>query len=85
MKIEMCGMRYCPNCKKVLETRVTPEGYKQVVFRGVPVKRRKIVCGKNRDGLDGCGHFWFTFEVPEFALTELSQDEELTLGDALMV
>jgi hypothetical protein len=65
------GHRYCPNCKRIVETRVLAEGYAQVLYRGVLVKRRKIVCGRNRDGLGGCGHVWFTYEIPEEVLPEI--------------
>jgi hypothetical protein len=34
------GHRYCPNCKKVVETRVLLEGYCQTDFHGIPAKKR---------------------------------------------
>ena len=37
-------------------------------YRNVCVKRRKIVCGTDRDGTGGCGHMWFTIEVPDVAV-----------------
>ena len=54
------GMKYCPVCKEVAITKALGS-YSQVDFRGVPVKRRKIV-HLEEDG--GCGHEWFTVEVP---------------------
>jgi hypothetical protein len=68
MDIRRGGKRYCPHCEKVVETRVLPEGYKQIDYRGVLAKRRKIVCGTDRDGTGGCGHMWFTIEVPDVAV-----------------
>jgi hypothetical protein len=44
------------------------EGYKQMVYRGVPVKRRKVVCGRNREGDGGCGAEWYSYEIPECVL-----------------
>ena len=68
MRIRRGGYRYCPFCKEIVETRVLPEGYRQLVYRGVPVKRRKSICGMDRDGRGGCGHEWFTYEIPETVL-----------------
>ena len=62
------GHRYCPFCKEIVETRVLPGGYRQLVYRGVPVKRRKSICGMDREGRGGCGHEWFTYEIPETVL-----------------
>jgi len=58
------GMKYCPNCKEVVTTKALGS-YSQVVFEGVPVKRRKIV-HLEEDG--GCGHEWYTVEVVEDVL-----------------
>ena len=55
------GMKYCPNCKKVVVTKALPN-YSQIDFKGVQVKRRKIV-HLEEDG--GCGHSWYTVEVVE--------------------
>ena len=65
MALRTGGRRFCPNCNEVVETRVLPEGYKQIDYHGVLAKRRKIVCGTDRDGKNGCGHMWFTIEVPD--------------------
>ena len=59
------GHRYCPNCKKVVETRVLLEGYCQTDFPGVPAKRRQVVCGTDAEGFGGCGTKWFTLEIVE--------------------
>lgn len=59
------GHRYCPNCKRIVETRVMPGGYSQVIFRGLPAKRREVICGTNAQGLNGCGTRWFTLEIEE--------------------
>lgn len=53
--------RYCPNCGKVVIAKVIGK-YSQVNFNGIPVKRREIVHLES-DG--GCGHCWYTLELPE--------------------
>ena len=58
------GMKYCPMCKQVVVTKAL-SNYSQVVFKGVPGKRRKIV-HLEEDGGYGCT--WFTFEMPEEVL-----------------
>ena len=58
------GMKYCPICREVTITKALGS-YSQVDFRGVPVKRRKIV-HLEEDG--GCGHEWYTVEVPAYML-----------------
>ena len=68
MEVRRGGRKFCPGCKSITETRVLPEGYSQVLYHGVPVKRRKIVCGRNRQGLGGCGYIWFTYEIPDIVL-----------------
>ena len=55
------GMKFCPNCKEVVVTKVIGH-YSQVVYQGIPVKRRKIA-HLEADG--GCGHCWYTCEVTE--------------------
>jgi GAF domain-containing protein len=44
------------DCSTNLLGPVLQEGYKQIVYRGVPVKRRKIVCGviEQNGGLAFC-------------------------------
>ena len=74
------GHRYCPNCKRVVETRVLLEGYRQVEVHGILAKKRQVICGKDRQGTGsprndrpdgsgihtgGCGTRWFTLEIPE--------------------
>jgi len=59
------GQRNCPNCKKVVETRVLLEGYSQTEVQGIPAKRRQIICGTDAKGSNGCGRKWFTLEILE--------------------
>jgi len=59
------GHRYCPNCKKIVETRVLLEGYSQTEFHGIPAKKRQIICGTDAEGSNGCGTKWFTLEMQE--------------------
>lgn len=56
------GYKYCPNCKRVVVTKVLAEGYAQIDHRGIRIKRRKIT-HLVEDG--GCGHTWMTYEIPE--------------------
>jgi len=60
------GMKYCPNCRKVVLTKVL-QNYSQVDYRGIRGKRRKIV-HLEEDG--GCGFCWYTVEVAEDVLDE---------------
>ena len=59
------GNRYCPNCKKIVETRVLLEGYCQTDFHGIPAKKRQVICGTDAEGKNGCGEKWFTLEILE--------------------
>ncbi len=59
------GQKYCPECKQVVITKALPN-YSQVEYRDILVKRRKI-CHLEEDG--GCGHTWYTIELPEDVLT----------------
>jgi len=62
------GMRYCPECRKVVETRVLV-GNTQTETHGIAGKKRKVI-HRTEDG--GCGHEWYTVEVPEdFIITTL--------------
>ena len=61
------GMKYCPNCRQVVLTKVL-QNCLQINFKGIRGKRRKIV-HLEEDG--GCGHCWYTVEVLEDALNEL--------------
>jgi len=61
------GRKYCPNCNEVVETRALPY-YKQIEIGRIPVKKRKI---KHRVEEGGCGHAWFTIELPIDLLDEL--------------
>ncbi len=59
------GHRFCPNCKKIVETRVLLEGYSQVEIFGILAKRRQVICGTDPEGSNGCGTKWFTLEILE--------------------
>ena len=59
------GHRYCPTCKKVVETRVLLEGYCQTEVLGILAKKRQVICGTDAEGTGGCGTRWFTLEMPE--------------------
>lgn len=65
------GHRYCPNCKRIVETRVLPGGYSDTVFRNIPAKRRQIICGTDEQGNNGCGTKWYTLEIEETALNAI--------------
>lgn len=56
------GFRYCPECKQVIDAKALSGGYRQVAFNGVIAKRRKVI-HREQDG--GCGHSWWTLEIPE--------------------
>ena len=59
------GNRYCPSCKKIVETRVLLEGYCKTDFHGIPAKKRQVIYGTDAEGLNGCGTKWFTLEILE--------------------
>jgi hypothetical protein len=59
------GHRYCPTCKRVVETRVLLEGYCQTEVLGTLAKKRQVICGTDALGSNGCGTRWFTLEIPE--------------------
>ncbi|MCX5917213.1 MAG: hypothetical protein NTX30_11130 [Deltaproteobacteria bacterium] len=59
------GHRYCPSCKKIVETRVLLEGYSQLEVQGIPAKKRQVICGTDAEGSNGCGAKWFTLEMLE--------------------
>jgi len=59
------GSRYCPNCKKIVETRVLLEGYSQTEVHGILTKKRQIICETDEEGSNGCGTKWFTLEILE--------------------
>ena len=62
------GYRYCPTCEEKVESRVLAKGYGQVLYKGVLAKRRKVICRKTINGDPGCGHEWYTLEIPESLL-----------------
>ena len=59
------GRKYCPECREVVVAKAIGD-YSQVEFHGIAAKRRKIG-HLEEDG--GCGHEWFTLEMPEELLT----------------
>ena len=61
--------KYCPNCKTLVETRIIPSGYKQMPYQNSIIKRRKII---HRPKNGGCGHTWYTYEVPEDVMRRLA-------------
>ena len=58
------GLKFCPNCKKIVVTKVFPN-YSQIEYRGILVKRRKI---GHLEEDNGCGSQWYTAELPEEVL-----------------
>jgi hypothetical protein len=60
------GKKFCPNCEQVVITKAYGN-YSQVEYRNILVKRRKIG-HLEEDG--GCGHIWYTVEIPEDVLDE---------------
>jgi hypothetical protein len=65
MDIRRGGHRYCPTCKRVVETRVLLKGYSQIPVLGILAKKRQVICGTDAEGSGGCGTKWFTLEIPE--------------------
>jgi len=70
------GHRFCPNCKKIVETRVLLEGYCQTDFHGIPAKKRQVICATNSKGSGGCGTKWYTLEIPEEELLPSTKKRE---------
>ena len=62
------GLKYCPNCGYVVYAKAMPSGYKQVKYKGILVKQRKIAHLVEEGG---CGHEWLTYEIPSESLPEL--------------
>ena len=58
------GEKYCPECKQVVTTKALSD-YSQVEYRGILIKRRKI---GHLEEDSGCGHRWYTVEMPEDVL-----------------
>jgi len=61
--------KYCPNCEQTVETKVVPGIFKQMPYQNSFVKRRKII-HRIEDG--GCGHTWYTYEVPDDVMRQLA-------------
>ena len=55
-------IKYCPECKELVKTKVVPSGYKQIMADISIIKRREII-HRIEDG--GCGYSWYTYEVAE--------------------
>ena len=73
------GRRFCPNCKKVVETRVLLEGYSQVPLGDVLAKRRQVICGTDEKGSNGCGTKWFTVEIVEDQVLSSQKEKKQTV------
>ena len=58
------GTKFCPQCEEVVITKALSD-YSQVEYRGILVKRRKI---GHLEEDSGCGHRWYTVELPEDVL-----------------
>ena len=73
------GRRFCPICKKIVETRVLPGGYRQVPMGDILLKRRVVICGTDANGSNGCGCKWATLEkvdeIIELGTTPSSESE----------
>jgi hypothetical protein len=80
MEVRRGGYRYCPFCGQKVETRVQGKGYGQVPYRDVLAKRRKVMCWKTINGDPGCGHTWFTYEIPEEVLPEIVDNTQTGSG-----
>jgi hypothetical protein len=72
------GHRDCPNCKRIVETRVFADGYGQVPYAGGYAKVRKVICGTDAEGTGGCGHIWVTYEIAAEAAGAVLKWEEAT-------
>lgn len=57
------GKRYCPYCRKIVETRVLPEGYSQERYGNTPSKKRLILHGPIGKVEGACGKTWATLEI----------------------
>jgi len=62
-------IKYCPNCKNLVKTKVVPGIYKQIPYQNSVITRRQIT-HRIEDG--GCNHIWYTFEVPEDLMRRLA-------------
>jgi len=62
-------IKYCPNCKILVKTKVALPGYKQIPYQNSVIKRRKVI-HRVEDG--GCGNTWSTYEVPEDLMRRLA-------------
>ena len=68
-------IKYCPHCNKIGKTRVLSD-YEQLPWRGIVVKRRRVIHLID-DG--GCGHTWYTVELPFEMLP--SEDDDINEED----
>ncbi len=62
-------IKYCPNCQKLVKTKVVPGIYKQIPYQNSVITRRKII-HRIEDG--GCRHTWHTYEVSEDVMRHLA-------------
>lgn len=62
------GLKYCPSCGQVVYAKAMASGYKQVAYKGILVKQRRIT---HLEEEGGCGHAWLTYEVPSEYFPEL--------------
>jgi len=46
------------------------------ILAGFTMKRRKVVCGHDREGRGGCGQNWFTYEIPAPVLGDASSSAD---------
>ncbi len=60
------GKKYCIECREVVTAKAIGS-YTQIEFRGILAKRRKI---KHLVEDGGCGHEWYTIELPEDVLDQ---------------
>ncbi len=67
-------LKYCPHCNRIGHTR-TMAYYKQVLWKGIMVKQRRIVHMVEEGG---CGLTWYTAELP-FDMLEFD-DENMESG-----
>ena len=68
-------LKYCPHCNEIGKTRVMSD-YEQMPWKGILVKRRRVMHLID-DG--GCGHAWYTVELPWDMLDD--DEENIESGD----
>ena len=63
------GLKYCPSCGRVVYAKAMPAGYKQVLYKGILAKQRRIA---HLEEEGGCGYVWLTYEIPLEYFPELA-------------